>query len=287
MKSYKAVFDEQMKQNPNARTVTGEELLRLQKLLLEIYMDVQRVCDENGWRCMLLGGSVLGAVRHQGFIPWDDDLDLMMPRDDYEAFKARFRELLGEKYILNAPNYEGRPTNRFAKILKKGTRFVEAGMPEDDRACVKIDIFVLENCPDGKIRRWMKGLHCTALMFAGGHVLSYEFCRTTGQKLTNRERIGRLLAFRTSEQWFDRYDRVCRWRDNRSRDMCIPSSRKHYFGEILPREVFLPASAGEFSGERINLPADPDSYLRNLYGNYMEIPPEEKREKHYILKAEF
>ena len=58
-------------------------------------------------------------------------------------------------------------------------------------------------------------------------------------------------------------------------------------GQEPEHQPFKPASAGEFSGERVNLPADPDSYLRNLYGNYMEIPPEEKREKHYILKAEF
>ena len=287
MKSFKDAVNEQMRQDPKARAVEGEELRRLQGLLLEMYLEVQKACDDNGWRCMLLGGSTLGAVRHQGFIPWDDDLDLAMPRADYEAFKGRFKELLGEKYILNAPNYEGRPTNRFPKILKKGTVFVEKGTPEDDRCCVKIDIFVLDNCPDGKLRRWLKGLRCTALMFAGGHVLSWEDSKRTGAKRTAREWIGGLLSFRGSEKWFDRFDRVCRWKDEGSRDLCIPSGRKHYFGEILPREVFLPMSRGTFGGKAVNLPGKPDPYLRNLYGNYMEIPPEDKREKHYIEKAEF
>ena len=102
-----------------------------------------------------------------------------------------------------------------------------------------------------------------------------------------RERIGRLLAFRSAEKWFDRFDKVCRCRNNRSKEIGIPSGRKHYFGEILPREVYLPVSEGEFEGHRVTLPGNTDPYLRNLYGNYMEIPPEEKREKHYIEKIEF
>ena len=287
MKSFKEEYGEAMRRSSDARIVEGEELLRLQRILFEMYLDVQRVCDSRGLQCMLLGGSTLGAVRHKGFIPWDDDLDLAMPRDDYERFKELFNEKLGDKYVLNAPNFEGRPTNRFPKILKKGTVFVETGMPEDDRACVKIDIFVLDNVPDNRIRRMIKGLHCTVLMFAGGHVLDWENCRITGAPVTGRERIGRLLAFRSAEKWFDRFDKVCRWKNNKSRYLGIPSGRKHYFGEILPREVYLPVKEGEFDGERIYLPADTDTYLRNLYGNYMEIPPEEKREKHYIEKFEF
>ena len=287
MKSFKAEFSEAMSRNPDAKLVEGEELRRLQLLLLEMYLDVQQACEDRGLTCMLLGGSTLGAVRHKGFIPWDDDLDLAMPRDDYERFKEIFKDKLGDKYILNAPNYEGRPTNRFPKILKRGTTFVEIGVPEDDRACVKIDIFVLDNVPDNRLMRMIKGLHCTALMFAGGHVLDYENARITGAPTTGRERIGRLLAFRSDEKWFDRFDKVCRCRNNRSKEIGIPSGRKHYFGEILPREVYLPVSEGEFEGHRVTLPGNTDPYLRNLYGNYMEIPPEEKREKHYIEKIEF
>ncbi len=287
MKTYKEIVFEQNKKNANGHIVEGDELFHLQKVLLDIYIDVQAVCEKNNLTCMLLGGSSLGAVRHKGFIPWDDDLDIAMPRKDYETFKKIFKSELGNKYILNAPNYDGRPTNRFPKILLKGTKFVEIGLEEDDRACIKIDIFVLDNVPNNKLLRYLKGFQCTVLMFAGGHVQSYEGARAKGRKLNKRETIGKLLSFRSSEKWFDRFDKACRWPDEKSKFIGIPSGRKHYFGEILPRETYLPASVGIFEGHKIYMQADTDTYLKNLYGNYMEIPPENKREKHYIEKIDF
>ena len=287
MKTYKETVFEQNKGNSNSHIVEGDELIHLQKALLDIYIDVQAVCKKNNLTCMLLGGSSLGAVRHQGFIPWDDDLDMGMPRKDYETLKKIFKSELGEKYTLNAPNYDGRPTNRFPKILKNGTKFIELGMEEDDRACIKIDIFVLDNVPNNILLRYLKGFQCTVFMFAGGHVLSYEGARAKGKKLNKREFIGKLLSFRSSEKWFDRFDKVCRWYDEKSNYIGIPSGRKHYFGEILPRDTYLPVSVGLFEGYEVFKPADTDTYLKNLYGNYMEIPSEDKREKHYIEKIDF
>ena len=286
MKSHKETRYEKLKQS-GAHVVEGEELARLQQVLLEMVMDLQTVCEENGLECFVVGGSALGAVRHHGFIPWDDDVDLSMPREDLEKLKKIFREKLGDKYILNAPNYEEDATNRFPKILKKGTRFVEAGVPEDDRTCIKIDIFPLENVPDNPVARWVKGMHCTFLMFAGGALLSYEEARSRKEKMDARAFAGMLLSFRSSGRWFDRFDKVCRCRNSHSRDVGIPSGRKHYFGEILPRNVVFPLSAVAFEGHEMKIFADPDYALRNLYGNYMEIPPEEKREKHYVDKIEF
>ncbi len=286
MKSYKDARYEQLRKS-GAHALEGEELRRLQQTLLEMYLDVQAVCEENGLTCFVEGGTTLGTVRHQGFIPWDDDLDMGLLRDDYEKLKAIFREKLGDKYILNAPNYEGKPTNRFPKILKRGTRFVEAGIPEDERSCIKIDIFPLDNCPDNPVIRLLKGLCCTFLMFAGGHVLSWEMCRTLKAKPGRREVIGMLFSFCSSEKWFNWSDRACRHGNNRSRDLCIPTGRKHYFGEIYPRNVVEPFRDAVFEGHTVKTAANTDYVLTNLYGSYMEIPPEEKREKHYIDRIEF
>ena len=77
-----------------AHVVEGEELARLQQVLLEMVLDLQAVCDANGLKCFLVGGSALGAVRHGGFIPWDDDVDLSMPREDLEKLKKIFRKPL-------------------------------------------------------------------------------------------------------------------------------------------------------------------------------------------------
>lgn len=290
MKSYKERMNEKCRSDPYLRHLSGEELEKLKYTLLRIYLDIQAVCDKYGLICMLLGGSALGAVRHRGFIPWDDDLDLGMPRDDYEIFKQIFKAELGEKYVLNAPNYEGMPTNRFPKVLKKGTRFVEAGMREDDeRACIKVDIFILDNVPDNLIERTIKGLFCTVLMFIGGHVLTYECYKSQEKrvKMSKRQFIGMLFSFNSSEVWFNRIDNACIFREENTYYVGVPAGRKHYFGEILPRAAFFPVSKGFFEGHKVNLPRDVDAYLKNLYGDYMKIPPEEKREHHYIEKIVF
>lgn len=289
MKSNKQKYNEIMKLKDNAHVIENGELKKLQALLLEMYLDVQNVCDKHNLTCMLIGGSALGAKRHNGFIPWDDDLDFAMPRANYEVLKENFKEWLGDKYILNAPNYDGNPTNRFPKVLRRGTKFVEYGSEDDERACIKIDVFILENIPDNLLLRYLKGLHCTWIMFAGGVTLSYEeWMRTNNKKTMSRKAaIGKMLSYRSSEEWFDRFDRAVRCKNEKSRDVGIPSGRKHYFGEILQRVDFLPTSTGMFEGSDIYLPADTEKYLTNLYGSYMEIPPEEKREKHYIERIEF
>ena len=286
MKSHKEDRYEKLKHSA-AHVVEGRELAHLQQVLLEMVLDLQAVCDRNGLKCFLVGGSALGAVRHGGFIPWDDDVDLSMPREDLEKLKKIFRKELGEKYILNAPNYEGNASNRFVKILKKGTRFVEANVPEDERSCIKIDIFPLENVPDNPIVRWVKGIHCTFLMFAGGMLLSYEEGRIRKERMNLRAFAGMMLSFRSSSRWFDRFDKACRSGNERSRDVSLPSGRKHYFGEILPRSAVFPLSTISFEGHPMKIFADPDCALKNLYGSYMDIPPEEKREKHYVDKIEF
>lgn len=286
MKSFKEIALEENRKNSNLHIVEGEELKKLQQLLLDIYLDIQSFCINHGITCMLLGGSALGSVRHKGFIPWDDDMDIGMTRSDFEKFKILFKDNLGKKYILNCPNYEGVPTNRFPKVLKKGTKFVESGDIDDDRACVKIDIFILENIPNCYLLRLIKGLCCTFLMYAGGHVLSYEQKKYRKEKLGKREIIGKLFSFISSKKWFDLFDKTCRCNNENSRLMGFPSGRKHYFGEILNRGVFLPVSEGVFEGYKIFLPCNVSCYLNNLYGNYMTIPSEDKREKHYVEKIQ-
>lgn len=291
MKSYKQKVNERNRMNPKAIHLADDMLKRLQKTLLEMYLDIQSVCEKHGLTCFLIGGSALGAVRHKGFIPWDDDLDVGMHRNDYEKFKVIFKAELGDKYILNAPNYEGIPTNRFAKVLKRGTKFVELGMPDDDRACIKIDVFVIENVPDNYIFRLFKGIYCNSLMLIGSCVLSYECwkMKNAGERNNMNERvlIGKLFSFNSSKAWFDCVDNACQHGNDKSVFIGTPTGRTHYFGEILKREVYFPVKTAVFEGKKVYLPGNVGKHLSNLYGDYMKIPPEDKRERHYVSKISF
>lgn len=294
MRSFKSVYNEVL-HSEALHEIKGEELTRLRRLFLETYADVARVCEKHGLTPMLCGGSALGAVRHKGFIPWDDDLDFAMTRADFEQFKAVFDAEFGGKYILNAPNYSPRVSNRFAKILIPNTRFIEAEQLIDDPlATAKIDLFIIENVPDNAALRFVKGMVASALMFAAGCAQFYEarncplreYMMQTedgAKQFRRRAAMGRLFSVLSSTKWLNLVDRACRYRKATSR-MGIPTGRAHYFGEILPREAFVPVSHGEFEGMRVALPADTNAYLANLFGDYMTVPPVEKRENHRIVE---
>ena len=287
MKSYKQKYSEAAQSSHKTRSVEGEELKQLQDTLLEMLFDIYKVCLKYDLECILLYGSALGAVRHKGFIPWDDDLDIGMTRRDYEKLKRVFKHELGERYILDAPNYKGVPSCRFPKVLKKGTKFVEFEEEDNDRACIKIDIFIIESVPDNRIISLFYGLFCTFLMFAGGYVQSFETAKKMHRRLGMRELIGKLFSFKTSAEWFNRFDRSGRRGRITTKRVGTPSGREHYFGGILEKNVYFPPSTGVFEGHEVLLPGNTDLYLKKIYGDYMTIPPEDKREKHYIEIIEF
>ncbi|WP_149554777.1 LicD family protein [Treponema pectinovorum] len=280
------------------RPLNSTELEELKKIMLLCFTDVFRVCLKHNINVLLGGGSALGAVRHKGFIPWDDDLDLMMSRADFDKFKEIFDNELGKKYILNSPNFSLNPSNRFPKVLVKGTKFVEAG--EDwnkDSNKIKIDIFIIENVPDFKIHRLLHGFLCSLVMYIASCVDIFEtrnsdFSRLLlesrdGKKLLKKRMIiGRLFSFKRYGKWCDAVDSLCQY-NKKSKCVSIPTGRRHYFGEMLPREVFFPPKKCEFEGLDAFIPNLVERYLSNLYGEYMIIPPESKREKHLIKEISF
>ncbi len=278
--------------------ITDEIREQIQRTLLEMYDDLKEVCDAYGITIYLSGGSALGAVRHKGFIPWDEDFDVNISRNDYEKLKKVFRHSkLSKEYILNAPNYSRHPKARFPQLIKKGTIFEELGScsKEEELKGIKIDIFVIEDTSDRWINRNIRGFLCDALEFLASKVQMVENTNKMYKEFVLKAGkgsyyistiIGKLCSFADSRYWLSWADRCANVKNPGSKYCTIPTGRKHYFGEMLPRNVFFPATDAEFCGRAIQTCHDYDWYLTNLYGDYMQIPPAEKRERHFIKRID-
>lgn len=278
---------------------TERETKRMKELILMIYKDVLSVCEENGLTLFLGGGSALGAVRHAGFIPWDDDMDLMMPRKDYETFKRIFDRTLSLKYTLQVPGAEGKTsTNLFMKVILKGTKcteLVQANAPGEHG--LWIDIFPIEYAPDNKILRRIKGFLTDFLAYAcvSNYMRRFESeemrayaMGSSGAKINRiiRRTLGLVTAFIPYQKMYDFFDRFSRGRKETGY-ITIPTGIRHYMGELHKKKAFFPPKETAFEGAKGYLPGNTHEYLHQLYGDYMTPPPENKRERHLYVDLDF
>lgn len=269
----------------------------LHSVLLEILLDVKQVCDDNDIKYMLSGGTMLGAIRHRGFIPWDDDIDIMMLRDEYNKFKDLFINSFSDKYDLVEPLSRDNYYNKMVKIYKRGTKFVEIPFAgADSPNMVFIDLFLIENVPGpGFKRKCLSNIYNFA--FKGASVaLDYLYpSPVILEKSRSNTDIRRYYSFRRFLGFFFAtfggirfYLRICDRIANQTTETGwkgIPSGIS-YEREIFPSEVFDDLIDVEFCGHMMKCPKNYDLYLNNLYGDYMTIPPKEKREVHVAYRIE-
>lgn len=275
----------------------SEEESKAQKaLLLEMYKDIASLCDKHGLVYMMGGGTCLGAIRHQGYIPWDDDLDIMIPRSSYDKLVTLCKAgELGEKYEIDTPSKDKDSKNTFLKIYRKNTLDVELYCEDMPFPIgIFVDIFPMDNAPKNKYVRMLKGYIsdflqavCTCVLYAQYPSKKYKEFMSLDPEAFKRYKqrmfIGKIFGIiphRKWVWWFDQFNAHTK----ETGLMTIPTGRKHYLGETQPSSVFLPTQKAMFEGLEVNVPADYDAYLTALYRDYMSIPPVEKRERHFVYK---
>lgn len=254
-------------------------LRELQLTELEIAVEVDRICHKNGIRYSLDGGTLLGAVRHQGFIPWDDDMDIIFTREEYEKFfLACQKDLDQERFFLQ--DYRTDPNYRwgYAKMRRRGTEFVRLGHEHMRyRTGVLIDLFVLDHVPDSFL--------CRRMHFAINYIIRKILYSELGKKSepTALARLWyRILNCLPRDLCFSLRDVISDVMNKRQTELVghllFPYPKSCSYG--IPADIFEEYDEMPFEGMMFSVVKGYDKYLTLLYGDYMMLPPEEKRVSH-------
>lgn len=268
------------------------EIQQLRSILTDMLMDIDAVCKKHNLRYMLGYGSCLGAIRHVGFIPWDDDLDLLMPREDLKKFLAIFEKELGAKYEYTAPNTVKESKNNFTKVYKKGTLYLEiTDINSFFPRGVYIDIFPLDYAPENFFMRLLKGYWCNFLCKASVSVFYAQYSNVDLIKFMKqnkrmylvfrlRQFLGKIASIVPHKIWANWADRAMLGKQS----SLLADYSGNCFDKILPTDIFFPIREGFFNNQLTCLPNRPDLYLEEIYGDdYMQLPPEEDRQRHFIV----
>ena len=280
--------------------LTSEELHALQKVLFEMLVDIDGFCRINSISYTLGGGSLLGAVRHGGFIPWDDDVDINFPRDDYEKFRRLFPQQMGDKYWLHTPEDTHNYGLCIARVRKKGTTFRGREDIFNEECGVFVDIFIVENISDNKLIYNLHGF----LSLAAGFFLSCRMFNqyrelykklsvdsSTRRTFVLKLAIGKVLSIFPVDFWTHLWNNINRLhKDNKSKYVTIPVGVKHFFGETYFRAktCTMKDIPFTFEGKTVlfKCMVDTDYYLTKRYGDYMTPPEDADKEKHIVLELD-
>ncbi len=253
-------------------------------VILEIMKDLDELCQKNHIYYYLNGGSTIGAIRHQGFIPWDDDLDIMMTYDNYERFIKACREQLDPAKYYVQEGLKDWALN-YSKIKLRGTYFQEIennNGGKDGEFGIFVDVFKIDNTSD---RRWQQRIQyafakyrvCYGHLLRGYQTASWQ--KKLFMMLAYPMKLGfvRRFVIRQSERYNGKEtELVASFYESKRFKKCI--FKRSTFG--IPQ--YLP-----FEHMQLPVQADYDDYLTTSFGNYMQLPPEEERQLKHLLHIDF
>lgn len=260
-------------------------LKRLQEELFKILLDIDYVCKKHDIKYMLCGGTLIGAIRHKGFIPWDDDIDIVMPRKEYDRFIELWQKNAPEGYILQNYNTDTDFTNNFTKIRKEKTLFYEYENEKIKKyhKGIFIDIFPAEKVAPKKIGRIMQYIACAVnLLFSKGHSSGSGGIVGIVEKILLKVKTKHHVKIRLRAEKFYK-----KWNKNKQLMYFLPDTIgdcKVYF----PPDLFDNFTKIEFNKKEYFVVEKYIEALKIWYGDYMQLPPEEERVwKHSPIYVDF
>lgn len=256
------------------------ELRKLQLTQLEILKEVHNLCQKNNIVYYLVAGTLLGSVRHNGFIPWDVDIDVAMMRDDYEKFASICKTQLNHKFLYLDYKNQKHYYSPHAKICIKNTKIVYKNRSYNlnlENKCVYIDIFPLDNVPInyGKQKKQKRQLNIIkkikyykkGLLFRKN--LIYKICKFLLKCVFCI--VPLTLLNKIEDKTMKKYNR------QKSTKVTNMASAYDYFKELMDKNIYGKPALAEFEGQLFYVPNKSIEYLKQIYGDYMLLPPENKR----------
>ena len=259
-----------------------------QRYILHVLREVTRVLDELNIPYFMQGGTMLGAIRHKGFIPWDDDVDLGIPRVDYERLLREVSAKLPENLQLRTYDDETDHHYYFARIVDTRYQIRRMGSLEERLENIWVDLFPLDGMPNGFVsRQWHKfRLLMTRLKF---HLSCFEKVniKRPGRPLIERIIIKIAMVTRVGKWWntrkqLDKMDRLLKKYPPEKSEYLVnfTGQTSFKFNEMFKKEVYGTGKAYPFEDMTLVGPEQYDPYLKSLYGDYMTPPKEEDRNAH-------
>ena len=265
-------------------TVTPEQLDKVKVIELNMLKELDRLCRKHGIRYSLAGGTLLGAVRHKGFIPWDDDVDVLMTRRDYKRFCEVCRTELDPAYFYQSHETDPGYYRLYAKLRANNTVFKECvHATHDMHHGIFLDIFPADYTPVDERKRWW-------------HLMQFRFYNTglSAKYLVPEARTGkrRLLAkllriayapFTMEFLYRKAQQTLLKYAATKEKMHTRVFSSTYVERDCFPYGLFEEYTECEFEGSLFMVPIQMDVYLEALYGDYMKLPPEDKRVVHHDL----
>lgn len=267
----------------NLKVKTMPELTKLiQKVELDSYHFLKDFLEENNLKYLALGGTLLGAIRHHGFIPWDDDMDIGMPREDYEKFLVLAKEqFVDTKYFFQNPFSDPNYALSYGKLLNRNTYIEEKNNYNDAKKGVFIDIFPIDRIPNSAEKQRQQYLNIKRLDSRLYLRLRYNFIDNPIKRFYSPLNDQQLSAARDFKIQRENIMREYEDSENLSLFKNL-ASQYDYEAEIFSDEQFDNIIEVPFENTTIPVFADYDKILKNIYGDYMSLPPENQQTSKHI-----